>query len=417
MVTFNMKRLYLAIFCTLLFSSFEYTVTSQTLSSQIADNSVQIRSISPNDTNFSDLMPLKKVIGDSRIVLLGEQSHGGGTTYSAKVRLIKFLHQEMGFEVMAFESGMYDCAEINKNMLAGNPMEEEVLGSMFYMYATSTEVKPLFDYMDEQLQGSRPLLFCGMDSQHTGEKSQNNLVPSLKIFLEQNGSDIQNLESWSVFEQKVSDILKMDRTSTKKDKVEFYEIIELLKSQMNQFESHDTTILNNPGFWEQIILSLESQAKRYWGDIPDMDRDRQMASNMSWLLNHPYKDKKVVIWAHNFHIARGLGQVLPMGHFLKEEFKDEMYAMGFTGYDGEFVNFVNDKKVSIGKSSKSSIEQSLKNLGWTYALLDFGNLEASSPLKQAQKGRLFNFAEHSMVMPNVFDGLFYIETTTPTVRE
>ncbi|WP_237561707.1 erythromycin esterase family protein [Flagellimonas algicola] len=417
MVKFNLKPLIVGVICSLLFSSCENKVNAQALSAQIADHAVQIQSISPDATDFSDLTPLKKVIGDSRIVLLGEQSHGGGSTYSAKVRLIKFLHQEMGFEVMAFESGMYDCAEISRNMLAGNPMEDEVLGSMFYMYATSTEVKPLFGYMDEQIKGPKPLLFCGMDSQHTGEKSQKNLVANLETFLTQNESEIQNHNNWEVFVRKVGDIIKMDRSASKKDKAKFYEVIDLLKSELNKFKSNDTAVLSNPAFWGQIVLSLESQAKRYWGDIPDMDRDRQMASNMSWLLNNPYKDKKIIIWAHNFHIARGLDPALPMGHFLKNEFKDEMYAIGFTGYDGEFINFVNDKKTSIVKSSKSSIEQSFKNLGWPYAMLDFGGLEESSLLKQEQKCRLFNFGENSVVMPNIFDGLFYIETTTPTVRE
>ena len=96
----------------------------------------------------SDLQPLKETLAHARIVLLGEQSHGGGTTYEAKVRLIKFLHQEMGFEVMAFESGLYDCAKIKQQIDAGKPMGQAVLNSMFYMYATSNEVQPLFHYMD-----------------------------------------------------------------------------------------------------------------------------------------------------------------------------------------------------------------------------------------------------------------------------
>ena len=63
-----------------------------------------IRSVDPSDTDFSDLAPLKSAIGDSRIVMLGEQTHGDGTTFLAKTRLIQFLHQEMGFDVIAFRS-------------------------------------------------------------------------------------------------------------------------------------------------------------------------------------------------------------------------------------------------------------------------------------------------------------------------
>jgi erythromycin esterase-like protein len=39
---------------------------------------------------------------------MGEPSHGAGSAFAAKVRLIKFLHQRMGFDVLVWESGLYD---------------------------------------------------------------------------------------------------------------------------------------------------------------------------------------------------------------------------------------------------------------------------------------------------------------------
>ena len=71
-----------------------------------------------------------------------------------------------------------------------------------------------------------------------------------------------------------------------------------------------------------------------------MDRDRQMAKNMSWLANNPFKGKKIIVWAHNFHIAKNVGDIKPMGHFLKNEFQERMYTMGFTGYNGSYIDFV-----------------------------------------------------------------------------
>ncbi|MDN5202278.1 erythromycin esterase family protein [Fulvivirgaceae bacterium BMA10] len=414
-----MKQLHLLVTISIFFYCMDHDTRAQDLKTTwIKENAVKVQSISPEDPDFSDLQALKEILKDTRIVLLGEQTHGGGTTYSAKVRLIKFLHQEMGFEVIAFESGMYDCAKIWQQMQLGNPMEQEVLNSMFYMYATSTEVKPLFPYVDAHMKNSNPLVFTGMDSQHTGEKSKASLADDLKEFLEKHDSKNTTGESWEVFRRKVEDIIAMNREVVDNDKVAFYQILETLKNETANIRNETQSFPDNSGFWLQILESIESQAKRYWGDIQDMDRDRQMADNMSWLLNNPFKDKKVIIWAHNFHIARGLGFILPMGHFLKEEFKDDMYALGFTGYDGSFINFITGNESQISKPSGDSIEQAIKNTGWQYAMVDFINITKKDAwLKQPQKGRLLNFQEQTAIFPNIFDGMFYIQTTTPTVRE
>ena len=78
----------------------------------LQDNAIHLSSIDPNNTDFADLRPLENVIKNTKVVMLGEQSHGDGTTFLAKVRLIKFLHQELGFDVLAFESGLYDCNKV-----------------------------------------------------------------------------------------------------------------------------------------------------------------------------------------------------------------------------------------------------------------------------------------------------------------
>ena len=57
----------------------------------LSRNAVPIRSIDPTipDDDFADLKPLVAAVGRSRMVVLGEQSHGDGATFLAKGRLIK----------------------------------------------------------------------------------------------------------------------------------------------------------------------------------------------------------------------------------------------------------------------------------------------------------------------------------------
>src|ERR1043165_8433060 len=77
----------------------------------LAANAVRVRTLDPHDDDFADLEPLRKTLAGLRVVMLGEQNHGDGTTFLAKTRLSRFLHERMGFDVLAFESGLDDCAK------------------------------------------------------------------------------------------------------------------------------------------------------------------------------------------------------------------------------------------------------------------------------------------------------------------
>lgn len=50
-----------------------------------------------------DLGALDEAIGDSRVVLLGEQSHGDGAAFVAKTQIVEHLHRNLGFDVLAID--------------------------------------------------------------------------------------------------------------------------------------------------------------------------------------------------------------------------------------------------------------------------------------------------------------------------
>lgn len=58
-----------------------------------------ISSIDPNNVNFEDLTFLSEVLEGNKILGLGEQSHLDGASNDARVRLIKYLHEELGYNV------------------------------------------------------------------------------------------------------------------------------------------------------------------------------------------------------------------------------------------------------------------------------------------------------------------------------
>lgn len=125
------------------------------------NNRVDIRSLTSE--NFEDLQCLKQYIDDRTIVQLGESSHGTKEYNLMKVRLIKFLHQEMGFEVIAFESGFFECNYIFQNLGYYTP-EEAIVNSVYGNVWVNEEVLNLFEYIYTSAVCDNPLILSGFDN-------------------------------------------------------------------------------------------------------------------------------------------------------------------------------------------------------------------------------------------------------------
>src|SRR6266567_4259003 len=74
---------------------------------------------------FADLQPLKKMIGDARVVALGEASYGGREAVQLKHRLLEVLATEMGFTIFSIQANMPEAYRLNDFVLtgAGDPAE------------------------------------------------------------------------------------------------------------------------------------------------------------------------------------------------------------------------------------------------------------------------------------------------------
>ncbi len=70
-------------------------------------------------SGFADLQPLKRMIGNARIVSLGEATHGTKEFFQMKHRLMEFLAVEMGFTHFAIEANMPEAEKVNDYVLTG----------------------------------------------------------------------------------------------------------------------------------------------------------------------------------------------------------------------------------------------------------------------------------------------------------
>ena len=395
-----------------------------------AQDHFPVRTIDPSDINFHDLMPVKSVLKNCSMVLLGEQTHGEATTFEAKIRLIKYLHEEMGFDVLAFESGFYDCADVWKRVQAGANVKDAVKGNLFYMYADSKEMLPLFEYLQQQLNTARPLELAGFESQHTGAASKERLFDNFKMYLDKYAPNT-SLNNWDIFKSIGTKMFGSNQyLPSLPDQKMFFQMIDKLLAVTKKSRSGED-ITGQNGFWYEVTRSLASQAKRYWKLVKGNElsvRDLQMANNLTWLANDYYKGKKIIVWAHNIHIAKETKELnsdnpemdflktyVPMGTTIKKRFGKKAYMLGFVSEMGTYMNYVDSKILSVPGVDYNTINHQLALEPMSYNWFDYtkGRLHQE---KVNGVATLFDFITLEGKWNKVFDGWFFIRKAVHVTR-
>ncbi|MEX2282628.1 MAG: hypothetical protein WEE89_09115 [Gemmatimonadota bacterium] len=221
-------------------------------------NAFPLASLAPGNSNFSDLMPLKAAIGDARVVLLGEQSHGDGAVFLLKTRLIEFLHQEMGFDVLAFESGLYDVDKSWRLLAAGEPAAIAVRRSVFSIWTGSQQFQPLISYIEQAARWTRPLELAGFDLQFTGTASRESFVTDLESFLTRGGS-LQDT-SWLTFRTSLQGLIAGSWiTSVPSDAVRA-RFNEVLTTVRNTVTGMVTANVPDARLWNEVLAGSVDQA-------------------------------------------------------------------------------------------------------------------------------------------------------------
>jgi len=115
---------------------------------------------------FSDMQPLKKAIGNARIVALGEATHGTREFFQLKHRMLEFLASEMGFTIFSIEANMPEAYQLNDYVLNGQGDPARLLKGMYFWTWDTEEVLAMIRWMREFNQsGKGRVEFTGFDMQ------------------------------------------------------------------------------------------------------------------------------------------------------------------------------------------------------------------------------------------------------------
>ena len=391
-----------------------------------------LRSLTFDDSDYSDLTAFGNAVGDARYVILGEKTNGEGNVFALKARLVRYLHQELGFDVLAIESGLYEGAKINEQLAAGKPLRELVPGNIFFMYSTTNEVAPLFDYLDKQRKTDHPMTLATFDSQHSGKMTNDSMLVDLANYLMRNNSDIPRTLAWRGFAAHVNRLSKFSRAAPPADEQKrFFDMLDRIDQALKNAPDQSTQFPNGASFWMQISTSIRSQANAFWKPEEivgyNAPRELAMANNLYWLLEKQYPGKKVVIWAHDFH-----GQKVPLFPGMKGMLNmvreiipaEKFYHVYFTGHNGRFFDFITGKVVDLPEPHQKSIEALFHSAQHKQIFID---LKSGSP--EARKISRLGISDYNTYFGNnnyfsngkptlgeYTDGVFYLDTITPATQ-
>ena len=312
------------------------------------------RSASPLTGEVTDFDPLLKLVGDSRVVLIGEATHGTHEFYRLRAQITKRLITEKEFNAVAVEADWPDAYRINQYIRFDSDDEEAVdaltgfqrfpawmwrnadvldfVGWLrnynehrhagrvgFYgldLYSLHASMRAVLDFLDkvdpDAARRARYRYACfenfGEDTQAYGYASSFGLSKSCED---------EVINQWMEMRRRAADLA---RRNGRVGRDEFF------------FAEQNARLVKNA---EQYYRAMFHERVSSWNL-----RDTHMAETLAALVRHLGAKAKVVIWAHNSHVgdarATEMGHrgELNLGQLVRQRYGKNATLVGFTTYTG-----------------------------------------------------------------------------------
>jgi erythromycin esterase len=395
-----------------------------------------VRSIDPSDTDFSDLEPIAAALKGVRVLLLGEQTHADGATFDAKARLVKFLHQDAGFGVLAFEANQ-EIVRIADEALDEGEDVPSIADLLPRTWGETEPVRGLVRYAREVSQSPHPLRFRGFDVQINSLRSQvpqryqqilkdriSRVAPTL-----QGGSEIGQVDSALALLGSVNwDSIPRDDYEEISARVRDFEL------RVSEVTADDTTMdaATLQRFLANIGLGIRFQENMVYGPMYPWTaiRDSAMAENLAWLARRAHPETRIVAWGHSGHFAKSLTAIsdpdgeflydereVPMGEHMVRLMGDQVYSVGFLAFEGEQGQILPDTVAlnEIPAPPEGSLDWLLGQLGQPYLFLDLRSVPEGHWLREELIARP-SYREWVAIWPDVLDGVFFTREMYPINR-
>jgi erythromycin esterase len=301
-------------------------------------------------------------VGSARIVALDEQTHGGREEFLLKTRLLRYLHERLGFDVLVIESGFFDVGELQAAADAHARIAGLAPGNIFFMVSKSEEGQAMLRYVDSTRATPHPLTLAGMDSQHTGALSQQELVPRLAAFLDAYGSPAPASADWPGFAATVAALLaQRQQPPTPAERAAFERVSAQAVRELAA--THDVQAsIASAGWWGRVVADLQAQAQQLWVAPRGNARDQAMGDNIVWIADHLVPGQRMIVWGHAIHLMHDAPDPAAppfAGTVVHRRFGADYHVAHLTGLSGRYLDYTTLQPQDIPAAPPGTLEARL----------------------------------------------------------
>jgi erythromycin esterase len=413
-------------------------VADSETASWLRAQALPLDAVEPYDgDDFSDLLPLRDLIGDARIVALGEATHGTREFFTMKHRLVQFLVEEMGFNLFAIEDNWTEAEFVNRYVLYGEGDAETAMESGINYWTWRTEeVLDMVVWMREhnQTPGDSPLVsFHGFDM----NKGQTLAMDDIVRFFQDTDPTyaVEAKANFECFYDEEVNYWYADLSAAEKDacRAGLQAVMDRLVVNQEDYVAAATLDAYQVAAQSaRVVLQAEDVFREQYR-WPD-PRDVYMAENARWLLEQSGPQAKIVLWAHNAHVTSGNPEegegYFGMGYYLRQAYGDDLVVIGFAFGDGQVTAVDSAGNLTaqyVPPPPPETLEGYARQTGLPALVLNLRGLDLSQPgaawltepVLLRSIGSMYDptvpdqwFYEHDL--PAAFDALIYIDQTWAT---
>lgn len=290
-----------------------------------------------------DLGALLERIGDARVVLLGEATHGTSEFYRMRDRISRELISRKGFSFVAIEGDWPDAARIDHYVrhIEFPPSEWTAFARFPQWMWRNNEVRAFVDWMrthNTEIEPQKRAAFHGLDLY-----SLYNSIRSVLKYLDEVDPETARIarERYGCLTPWQMDPATYGRAAiTGAYRTCEEEVVRMLRDILHKhraYAEHDgerfLDVLQNA----RLVASAERYYRvMYYGSRESWNlRDQYMFETLRTLLAFHGSESKAIVWAHNSHVGDAAATEMSsrgefnIGHLCRKEFGDAVYSIGF----------------------------------------------------------------------------------------